>query len=224
MSNFLLIDTSTACCSVAIAKDNEVLYQKIIETGNQHATMLPAFSQACLQSTNILLKDIKAIGISIGPGSYTGLRVGLSFAKAICYANKIPLIAVSTLQMITYGMLTITNHAKGIYLPMIDARRMEVFTAMINEKSDFIKEPFPKIINDSFINELPSNEKIFAAGNGAFKLKSFNHQHSIQIIDDQICKAQYLATPTYEKFSKYDFSDIVNTEPFYLKQFGEIVV
>jgi tRNA threonylcarbamoyladenosine biosynthesis protein TsaB len=224
MANFLLIDTSTSCCSVAIAKDNEVLHQEIITEGNQHATVLPAFVEACLKAINITLNDITAIGISIGPGSYTGLRVGLSFAKAICYANQIPLIAISTLQMMANGMVEITAQEQGIYLPMIDARRMEVFTAIINEKLDFIKQPYAKIITELFIDELPSTEKVFAAGNGAFKLKSFSNHHSISIIEEQVCQAKYLASPTFEKFLNNDFSDLVNTEPFYLKQFGEVIV
>jgi tRNA threonylcarbamoyladenosine biosynthesis protein TsaB len=223
MPYFLLIDTSTSCCSVAIAQGETVLHQQIKCEGNEHASLLPSFTDACLLAAQLSLKDINAIAISIGPGSYTGLRVGLSFAKALCYANEIPLITISTLEMMAYGMQQITQQQKGFYLPMIDARRMEVYTAVLNEKAEWIEKPFPKIITSSFMDEININGKFFAAGSGAFKLKSFSYSADIHIIEQSICEAKYLAANTNQLFSQSSFADLAYCEPFYLKQFGEVL-
>ncbi|MFM2047848.1 MAG: tRNA ((37)-N6)-threonylcarbamoyltransferase complex dimerization subunit type 1 TsaB [Bacteroidota bacterium] len=223
MPHFLLIDTSTSCCSVAIAKGETVLHQQIKCEGNDHASLLPSFTNACLSAAQLSLKDINAIAISIGPGSYTGLRVGLSFAKALCYANQIPLIAISTLQMMACGMQQITQQQKAFYIPMIDARRMEVYTAVFNEKGDWIEKPFPKILTESFIAERNLKGKIFIAGNGAIKIKPFIHDNEIEIIDHFICEAKHLIGKANELYQTAIFADVAYTEPFYLKQFGEIL-
>ena len=223
MPKFLLIDTSTNCCSVAIADSENVLHQELKCEGYEHASLLPNFVNACLQNQKITLKNIDAIGISIGPGSYTGLRVGLSFAKALCYANQIPLITISSLEMMAFGMQQITNTQEGYYLPMIDARRMEVYTATLNEKLEWLENPVPKIITDKFFAEKKWNRKIFAAGSGAIKLKSFEYNLDIQIINESICEAKNLAFKTNLLFQQSSFADLAYCEPVYLKQFGEIL-
>lgn len=223
MPYFLLIDTSSNCCSVAIADGSQVIHQQIKCEGNEHAALLPQFVTNCLHNAKLQLNNIQAISISIGPGSYTGLRVGLSFVKAMCYANQIPLITVSTLEMISYGIQQFTNNTKGYYIPMIDARRMEVYTAVLNNEFDFIEAPFAKIITENFITERNITDKIFVAGSGAFKIKSFTLNDNVMIIDKSFCEAQYLATKTNELYNQGVFSDIAYCEPFYLKQFGEIL-
>jgi len=223
MPKFLLIDTSTNCCSVAISDSGHVLHQELKCEGYEHASLLPNFVNECLKNQDIALKNIDAIGISIGPGSYTGLRVGLSFAKALCYANQIPLITISTLEMMACGMKQITNGQEGFYLPMIDARRMEVYTAIFNNKSEWIQKPFPKIITDQFFLENKLSGKIFVAGSGAFKLKSFSYELDIKIIEDSVCEAKNLATQTNILFQQSAFADLAYCEPFYLKEFGEII-
>ncbi|MEN9521956.1 MAG: hypothetical protein RL065_333 [Bacteroidota bacterium] len=223
MPNFLLIDTSTKCCSVAIAENDIPLIQKIKCDGYDHASLLPTFVDQCLQEKNFTLKNIDAIAISIGPGSYTGLRVGLSFAKALCFANQIPLITISTLEMMTYGMMQLTNNQEGFYIPMIDARRMEVYTATLNEKIEWIEKPTPTIITNEFINEKKINGKIFVGGDGAFKLKSVMLNHEVQIIEELICEAKYLAKKTNQLFSQSNFADLAYSEPVYLKQFAEVI-
>lgn len=223
MPYLLLIDTSTPCCSVAIAENETVLNQQIKYDANEHASLLPNFIQACLQKQSITLNEVDAISISIGPGSYTGLRVGLSFAKALCYANQKPLITISTLEMMSYGIHQIVNGEKGLYMPMLDARRMEVYTASFNEKIDWKEKATPKIITQQFIDEIIETDKVFVAGPGAFKLKSFALKNNIQIIDDSICEAKYLAAPTNKLFHQKIFADVAYCEPIYLKQFGEVL-
>jgi len=223
MPKFLLIDTSTNCCSVAISESERVLHQELKCEGYEHASLLPNFVKTCLQNQKITLKNIDAIGISIGPGSYTGLRVGLSFAKALCYANQIPLITISTLEMMAFGMQQITNAQEGYYFPMIDARRMEVYTAILNEKLEWLEKPFPKIITDKFFAEKNVNGKIFVAGSGAFKIKSFLYKNDIQIIEDSVCEAKNLAFKTNLLFQQSAFTDLAYCEPIYLKEFGEII-
>ena len=176
-----------------------------------------------MQATNLKLQQISVVAISIGPGSYTGLRVGLSFAKALCIALKIPLITISTLEMMANGMIQICANEKAVYLPLIDARRMEVYAAAYNNELEIIDEPKALIINENSWGELINeNDKIIVGGNGALKTKTwFVNQPKLFFIDDEINEAKYLFHLALQKLKHKIFSDIAYSEPFYLKEFNE---
>jgi tRNA threonylcarbamoyladenosine biosynthesis protein TsaB len=161
------------------------------------------------------MKDIKAVAVSNGPGSYTGLRIGLSAAKGLCYALQIPLITIGTLQMMVQG---VADNEANLYCPMIDARRMEVFTAIYDSERKEIAAPAALILDEnSFTEELKEN-RIFFFGNGAGKFKNIC-RHSNTIFKEQETDASQLAKLSQEKFTAGDFADVAYSEPFYVKEF-----
>ena len=223
MTNLLLIDTATNTCSVAISQGSNILHQEMQQGEKQHAKVLPSMVQQCLQAANLEWKQISAVAISIGPGSYTGLRVGLSFVKGICTALKMPMISISTLEMMACGMIEICKNEIAVYIPLIDARRMEVYAAAYNNELEIIEEPYPTIVSaDSWKNLLAENNKIIFGGTGAFKTKTvFENHPKIFFVDDEICLAEYLLPIALRKFNQQQFSDVAYSEPFYLKEFNE---
>ena len=222
MNHLLLIDTSTQNCSVAIGNDSEVLFQKFQNDGFNHAAILPSFVQACLQATNLQLAQINVVVVGIGPGSYTGLRVGLSFAKALCTALKIPLISVSTLEMMANGMIQICDNENAVYVPLLDARRMEVYTAAYNNELEIVEEPKAVIVTEKSWQELiAENKKIIFGGPGITKTKTVLNHEKLKFLTEEICQAKYLFSIALKKSKRQEFSDIAYSEPFYLKEFNE---
>lgn len=161
------------------------------------------------------MKDINAVAVSNGPGSYTGLRIGLSAAKGLCYALQIPLITVGTLQMMAQG---VKNSEANLFCPMIDARRMEVFTALYDREGNEVMKPAALIIDEnSFAGELKKNRILFF-GNGAGKFKDIC-SHSNVIFEDIEADASHLAKLSQQKFAAGDFADVAYSEPHYVKEF-----
>lgn len=221
MNYFLMIDTSTQNCSVAIGDEEKVLYQQIQSEGFNHAVLLPSFVQQCLSFVKIKMKDLTAISVSIGPGSYTGLRVGLSFSKALCVALNKPLITISTLEMMTCGMLQITKNENAVYVPLLDARRLEVYTAIFNNEMEIVEEPYAAIVQAGSWNEILNASKVIFGGPGAVKTrKIIQHQHAV-FLEEEICEAKNLHRQTIRKFHQNQFADLAYSEPFYLKEFNE---
>ena len=220
----LLIDTSTKNCSVAIANGEIVLFQQLSADGFNHAAILPALVKENLIKINLELNQIDAIAISIGPGSYTGLRVGLSFAKALCTALKIPLITVSTLEMMASAMVQNFKSENAVYIPLLDARRMEVYAAAYNNDLEIVEEPKAMIVDAKSWNELIDlNYKIIFGGPGIAKTKSVLNHPKIFFLEEDICEAKYLNDLAVKKYNKQQFADLAYSEPFYLKQFNERV-
>jgi tRNA threonylcarbamoyladenosine biosynthesis protein TsaB len=168
-----------------------------------------------IKDAGCTMQDIKAVAVSNGPGSYTGLRIGLSAAKGLCYALQIPLITVGTLQMMVQG---IEDNEANLYCPMIDARRMEVFTAMYDGEGKEIAAPAALILDaNSFAEELKENRVLFF-GNGAGKFKNIC-SHTNAIFKALETDASQLAKLSQEKFTAGDFADVAYSEPLYVKDF-----
>jgi len=224
MATIISIETSTSVCSVALSKDNKLIALKENNDGMKHASLLSVFVDEILKENNLTPKDLDAIAISKGPGSYTGLRIGVSTAKGICFGANIPLIAISTLEAMSKPIIKkfekeFKNIDSAWLCPMIDARRMEVFTAFYDKNCLIKKEISADIIDeDSYLNILNEREIAFF-GDGADKCKeSITHKNAI-FLKDAYPSAENMIDLAFEKYTNKDFEDVAYFEPFYLKDF-----
>ncbi len=218
MALILNIETSTEVCSITISKNGELLYKKETLEGLSHSELLTVFIEELFAENSLDLKDLDAIAVSKGPGSYTGLRIGVSVAKGLCYGLEIPLIAVNSLEtMGTHAALNSTGNM--LFCPMIDARRMEVYTALYNSKGEEIKPVSAEIIEEDFLVEQLNDNKILFFGNGAEKCKTQITNSNAIFNGPQKTSAQFMQKLTDEKYNKKEFEDVAYFEPFYLKNF-----
>ena len=217
MSLILCLETATTMCSVALGKDGEIIAFKERNEGFTHSENLTIFIQEVLTEAKLSVKDLDAIAVSKGPGSYTGLRIGVSTAKGLCYGLEKPLISISTL----YSMFVQSkSQIPTLFCPMLDARRMEVYCAVYDEKGSVVKEVAADIINENSFAELLNENKIIFFGDGAAKCKEAlsYHDHAI-FVDNIFPSAKAMVMLAEEKFLKKDFEDVAYFEPFYLKDF-----
>ncbi|MGB0882454.1 MAG: tRNA (adenosine(37)-N6)-threonylcarbamoyltransferase complex dimerization subunit type 1 TsaB [Vicingaceae bacterium] len=224
MSIILGIETSTKICSVAISKSDKLLAVKEEGGDYSHSEKLTVFIQTVLSEANLKLKDIDAIAVSKGPGSYTGLRIGVSVAKGLCYALNKPLITVDTLQAMAYGACSkfISEGIKRavIYCPMIDARRMEVYTSLFDENNNEVEPISAKIIDENSFSDYLKENKIVFFGDGSSKCEAVlgNNENAI-FISEGLPSAQHINSIALEKLQKKEFEDVAYFEPYYLKDF-----
>jgi tRNA threonylcarbamoyladenosine biosynthesis protein TsaB len=215
MSYILNIETATKNCSVAIAKDGvTLLCKELAEQGYSHAEKLHVFIEETLKEAQLSFTDLDAIAVSQGPGSYTGLRIGVSAAKGLCFALDIPLIAIDTLAVLASQI----SVDKGLIVPMIDARRMEVYSAVFNSNHEKIREVQAEIITeDSFANY---TETIHFVGDCAQKCMPVLTRPNF-IFDEQIIypSAKPMGALSFDKYKKNDTVDVAYFEPYYLKDF-----
>jgi tRNA threonylcarbamoyladenosine biosynthesis protein TsaB len=219
MTHILCIETATEICSVAIAKNGETIALVEDTLGNNHASQLHILVAKALEQSNLHFSDLQAVAVSKGPGSYTGLRVGVSAAKGYCYALQIPLIAINTLQSLASGFWQNNPTYSGLVCPMIDARRMEVYCALFNQTLHEVLPTQAKIIDEkSFAEQLSQNQIIFI-GNGAAKCENsiiFSNAH----FENEIrCNASDLSLLTQKAFNQKKYQDVAYFEPYYLKDF-----
>lgn len=224
MALILNIDTSTTVCSVALAKDGVVVSYKEVNEGYTHAENLTLFVQEVLKKSKYTLKDIDAFAVSKGPGSYTGLRIGVSSVKGFCFALQKPLIAIDTLKAMTNGAISQISNLKSpipnYFCPMIDARRMEVYCA-IYDKNLHEKIPTSAVIIDenSFSEILEKNQIVFF-GDGAEKCREkLSHHKNALFIENIYPSAIAMAELSEQAFANNKFEDVAYFEPFYLKEF-----
>ena len=216
MAIILNIETSTKNCSVSIADSGKIIAFKELNNGNySHAEVLHPFIENILKEGNISKSEINAIAVSKGPGSYTGLRIGVSAAKGLSFALNIPLISIDTLTSLSFA----ASIDCGVIVPMLDARRMEVYAAVFDKQHKKIREIKAEIIDEtSFSNELDRG-KVYFLGDGAHKCKeTINHKNAI-FIDDKFPSSREMATLSYDKYKKGDIENVAYFEPFYLKDF-----
>ena len=217
MPYILNIETATDVCSVAISENEQLLAQSESTEPNQHSKELTLLIADVLKKTNLKMSDLAAVALSGGPGSYTSLRVGSSVAKGICYAMNIPLIAVDTLQAIAAGSMAEFDLADAIYCPMIDARRMEVYTALYDHEKNEIKAVEARILDEDFKRELLTlNKKIILSGNGTEKSKEIFSEDCF-LFSSTICNSSNMLYIAYQKFTHLNFKDIAYFSPNYFK-------
>ena len=226
MSLILHIDTAVTTASVCISKDGTLLAMAENKNQKDHAEWLHPAIEGLLKENGIGINNLNAVAVSNGPGSYTGLRVGLASAKGFCFALNIPLITISTLEIMTIAALRSQSTNQLINQPtlfcaMIDARRMEVFTALYNKDLNIILTPHAKIIDEkSFEKELEANQILFF-GNGAEKCKSMiNHNNAF--FETVEHNASFMIEPAEKKMDAKDFADLAYAEPFYIKDFHTV--
>jgi len=211
----LNIETATKNCSVALAKEGKtILCKEIAEEGYSHAERLHVFIEAIITETGITFQDLSAIAVSQGPGSYTGLRIGVSAAKGLCFALDIPLIAVDTLQVLA-------SQAKvhdGLIIPMLDARRMEVYSAIFTPNYENKRAVQAEIITENYFEEL--QETLYFVGDCAEKCKSVLIKENFIFLGDiKYPSAKEMSFLSFEKYKKNDIVDVAYFEPYYLKDF-----
>jgi len=218
LAYLLAIETATEVCSVALGKDGQCIALKESERENSHAEKVIVFVDEVLQQTNIPIEAIDAVCISEGPGSYTGLRIGVSSAKGLCYALGKPLIAVPTLQAMAWGAREQFPQKKQ-FCPMIDARRMEVYAAMYDEHLEILDEVKNHIVDADFYADFLNNNPVVFSGNAVEKVQPVLQGKPNAVFASVKISARYLLELAYKKYLKNDFVDVAYFEPFYLKEF-----
>ena len=223
MALLLNIDTATETAQVSFAKDGIVLQALHNTAQKDHASFLQTAIQQLTKIAVITLNDVDAIAVTAGPGSYTGLRVGMSSAKGLCYALNKPLIAINTLEVLTTDAIQQSNHSNDtLFGAMIDARRMEVFTALYNQDLTTALAPCAMVLDEnSFAQQLKQNKIVFF-GSGAFKWQAMcKHPNASFAVVSNLANAMAALSNTY--FKKQAFADLAYSEPFYLKEFQDQV-
>ena len=224
MSIILNIDTASEEAHVSFAKDGQLLHSLNSESQKEHASFLQSAIQQLTQITGVALATIDAIAVTAGPGSYTGLRVGMASAKGLCYALNKPLITMSTLEVLTVSALELfpDTAADHLYCPMMDARRMEVFTAIYKNDLSVQLQPCAMILDgSSFEKELQENKIIFF-GSGSEKWKLIcsdpnAHFKNVSVSPQSMCKhSNWL-------FTEKKFTELAYSEPLYLKEFQTVI-
>lgn len=216
MATILCIETATTNCSVALSVNGSVIaLREDLSTGYSHAELLHPYIEEVLEEAQLKKEELEAIAVSMGPGSYTGLRIGVSAAKGLCYALEIPLIAIPTLTSIAHRV----TDDKSIIVSMLDARRMEVYSAIFNSEKQEIRETKAEILTEtSFIDYLEKG-KVSFIGSGVAKFMDICNHPNANFIVDQLPSAAQMAPLAQAKQKIDDIEDVAYFEPYYLKDF-----
>ena len=217
----LNIDTALETAIISISKMGEVLEVVIGTEQKEHASLLHPAIKNMLTNHSLSIKDLDAVAVIAGPGSYTGLRVGIATAKGLAYALNIPLIAINTLELMVVNAVAILDQNIGIFCPMIDARRMEVFTGLYDRNAGILRDASAIIlVNESFEEELKANRIVFF-GNGSIKFQNIqNNPNAVFKRVSIIPNAMSLFS--YKKYLKQIFTDVSDLQPLYIKEFNTI--
>jgi tRNA threonylcarbamoyladenosine biosynthesis protein TsaB len=220
----ICLETATNICSVALCDNAGVISLRENSDLKSHASKLTVFIEEILKEYHIRAADLDAIAVSKGPGSYTGLRIGVSVAKGIAYAASIPLIGIDTTLSMFWGMYgtqknTPDNKVTYLYCPMLDARRMEIYYALYDGNGNIVKEVSAEIIDENSFSKIPVSQKIIFFGDGATKCMEIIKRDNIFFVDDFKISASYMHIPVYRALNARDYEDIAYFVPFYLKDF-----
>lgn len=216
MTMILNLETATTNCSVSIARNGEIISSREDNSPNySHSEQLHIFIEEALKGASLTFKDISAVAVSKGPGSYTGLRIGVSAAKGLCFSLDLPLISVSTLES-----LAMQGHEKNydFIIPVLDARRMEVYSAIFDAQGNRLRETKAEIINkDSFL-EYAQKGSVLLIGDGAEKCRELLDHPNFSFLT-ALPTAKEMGELSYKKFKANDFENVAYFEPYYLKDF-----
>ncbi|MFI5221087.1 MAG: tRNA (adenosine(37)-N6)-threonylcarbamoyltransferase complex dimerization subunit type 1 TsaB [Bacteroidia bacterium] len=232
MAYILCIESATGICSVALLNNEQLVATIELKETNAHAGQLTILIDEVLRISGVGMNDLGAIAVSKGPGSYTGLRVGVSTAKGLCYALDIPLIGVETLDSLANHFISTTNfkpfiqrsfnevgQTSNYFIPMLDARRMEVYCKVFDENMKVVRDTKAEIIDEISFQEFLEKGTVYFFGEGSSKCKKMIPHANAIFVDGIKCHAKYMAEAAYRSFSKNDFEDVAYFEPFYLKDF-----
>ncbi len=217
MVTILNIETATKNCSVSLSKNGKVIALKELNEGQfSHAEKLHTFIENVISDASISLQDINAVSVSKGPGSYTGLRIGVSTAKGLCFSLDKPLLSVETLTLLANAIGVAENE---YIIPLIDARRMEVYSAVFDHNHQPIKETSAEIIDENSFLKYLNKGKVYFLGDGSEKCKNIIQHKNALFLDNYFPSAKYMSELSFKKFNEKEFEDIAYFEPFYLKNF-----
>lgn len=224
MSLILCIETGTDICSVGLSRDGELISLRESDEGRDHARNVALFVDELLRENDIAAEELSAVAVGMGPGSYTGLRIGVSFAKGLCYGLQIPLVAVGSLNSMVQvaredheaGIIDVDNWEDAVLCPMVDARRMEVYTQMFDTQGLPLNEVKAEIVTEESFKEWRNERQLVIFGNGAAKCREvLNDATYINVTPS----ARGLAALAHQRFEAGQTEDIAYFEPFYLKDF-----
>lgn len=220
MALILQLETSTTSCSVALSINGETVALKEINERNAHASSLTLFIEEVMLSYGKEMHELDAVAVSMGPGSYTGLRIGVSSAKGLCYGLDIPLIAINTLEAMAGGYQKIDASHSGLYCPMIDARRMEVYSAIYDANMKEVLPVEARIINADSFSDILGIQRITFFGDGAMKCEDvLSYSSNAVFVPGFNNSAKDMSTLAYQKYLGKQFEDVAYFEPYYLKDF-----
>lgn len=220
MSCILHIETSTQVCSVALSEDGQCIFSKTDFEGPSHAVTLGVYVDEALSFADSHAIPLDAVAVSCGPGSYTGLRIGVSMAKGICYGRNLPLIGIPTPEVMCVPLLLDEDLSEDALLcPMIDARRMEVYAALYDRALHPVREIEAVIIDESSYEEYLNRGPVYFFGNGAAKCKEKILHPNARFVEDIHPLAKWMFPLAEKAFARGDFKDVAYFEPFYLKEF-----
>jgi len=216
----LMIETSTLVGSIALYKSDQLLGYLEYRKPKAHAQLIMPMIQTLLNDMDLHQSDLDAVAVSKGPGSYTGLRVGVATAKGLCMALDKPLLAIDSLTTISWQVQEMAAQSKAWICPMIDARRMEVYTTLYGSNMQPKMDIQAKVIDESAFADILNQQKIIFAGDGVAKCKPILDQYENAIVLTSVhASAAHLGIPLFQLYQQHDFEDLVSFEPFYLKDF-----
>ncbi|WP_097046463.1 tRNA (adenosine(37)-N6)-threonylcarbamoyltransferase complex dimerization subunit type 1 TsaB [Flagellimonas pacifica] len=217
MARILNLETATTNCSVSISEDNEIVSLKENNAMNySHSEQLHVFIKEALNEASLSFLDLDAVAVSKGPGSYTGLRIGVSAAKGLCFSLDLPLISVPTLQSMASQIKALDGE---IVIPVLDARRMEVYSCVFNANYEVVRETRAEIIDESSFDKFLAGSKVHLVGSGAEKCIEVLNHPNMNFDTSIIPSAKEMAQLSFKKFQEGLFEDVAYFEPYYLKDF-----
>ena len=221
MALLISLETATQVCSVALAKDGEVLAVKESSEDKSHSRQITVFIEEVLAKAGVAVKDLEGVAVSEGPGSYTGLRIGVSTAKGLCYGLDIPLMAVNNLQSMALGASVERNDGENtLFCPLIDARRMEVYYALYDDRNEMVKEIKAEIVDESFLESHFQKHEIVFFGDAVEKCEEvLKYNANARFLKNHLPTASNMAVLAEKKYNAKQFEDLAYFEPFYLKDF-----
>jgi tRNA threonylcarbamoyladenosine biosynthesis protein TsaB len=222
MALLLSIETSTQYCSVALHEGGVLVSSKFTETPRSAASLLAVMIDEVFQSINRKPKDLSGVVVASGPGSYTGLRIGVATAKGLCYALNIPIVSVNTLELMAFQFIasgSFTDFNEPLLCPMIDARRMEVYCALLDGNLNYVEPVQAKVIDAASFKDIIESTSVIFFGEGADKCSEIIRHSNAHFIPDLIPLASSLGVIGFKKWIAGNYEDLFSFEPFYLKEF-----
>ena len=220
MSRILCVDTSSFICSVSVFENLSLISSNSTEVEKSHSKFIIQLIDQSLKDANIKINEVDAFAVSKGPGSYTGLRIGVSTIKGLCYSLEKPLISINTLEILSKSALNHINNYNNFFIcPMIDARRMEVFTKMLDNDFNEVEKDKALILDDKSFNDIGGGKLIYFFGDGSNKFQKITNNKNFHFIDNIISSSKHMGELANIKYENNQFENLTTFEPFYIKDF-----
>lgn len=220
MSRILCVDTSSFICSVSVFENLSLISSNSTEVEKSHSKLLIQLIDQSLKDAKIKINEVDAFAVSMGPGSYTGLRIGVSTIKGLCYSLEKPLISINTLEILSKSALNHINNYNDFFIcPMIDARRMEVFIKMLDNDFNEVEKDKALILDDKSFNDFGGGKLIYFFGDGSNKFQKIVNNKNFHFIDNIISSSKYMGELANIKYENNQFENLTTFEPFYIKDF-----